>query len=128
VSTSEDQVLRQVLDDLTYETLIRENEQLRQAVLGRDLIGQAKGAIRLLARCGDDAAFEVLSRVSQLSNRKLRDVAAVIADCAATGTALPRDIASPLRREMARHARGPCRRVGETLWGADGARRATSSP
>jgi hypothetical protein len=107
--------------------LIQENEQLRQGLRGRDVIGQAKGVIRLLARCGDDDAFAVLARVSQLSNRKLRDVAAVIADCASTGAALPGDVGAPLRREMLRHTHGPRRRVGHALWGGDG-RPATSSP
>lgn len=52
------------------------NDQLHQALISRDVIGQAKGI--LMARQGLDAnaAFGVLRRGSQPADRKLRDVAA----------------------------------------------------
>lgn len=52
---------------------------LRQALLNRDVIGQAKGI--LMARRGltADQAFELLSRHSQNTNRRLVDVAEQVA-------------------------------------------------
>lgn len=50
-------------------------EQLQEALVSRDVIGQAKGI--LMARHGvdADAAFGLLRQHSQTTNRKLRDVA-----------------------------------------------------
>ncbi|WP_432521792.1 GAF and ANTAR domain-containing protein [Kineococcus sp. SYSU DK006] len=55
---------------------------LRVAVASRDVIGQAKGILMERHRITADQAFTLLSRVSQESNRKLRDVAD---ELAATG-------------------------------------------
>lgn len=54
----------------------QEQENLRGAIDFRDLIGQAKGILMERHRMTAPAAFLVLSRVSQASNRTLRDVAA----------------------------------------------------
>lgn len=51
------------------------NEQLRDALLTRDVIGQAKGMLMAREGCSADEAFEILRRASQHSNRKLREVA-----------------------------------------------------
>lgn len=55
-------------------------DQLQGALGSRDLIGQAKGL--LMARGADtaDEAFELLKKVSQQQNRKLRDVAADVVE------------------------------------------------
>ncbi|MEW5810856.1 MAG: GAF and ANTAR domain-containing protein [Actinomycetota bacterium] len=55
--------------------LLRRQQQFRNALASRDLIGQAKGI--LMERFGVDAvaAFELLRRLSQDSNTKLVDVA-----------------------------------------------------
>jgi GAF domain-containing protein len=51
------------------------NAHLQEALASRDLIGQAKGIIMERDRCTADEAFNVLKRISQSRNIKLRDVA-----------------------------------------------------
>jgi GAF domain-containing protein len=58
----------------------RELEQLHLAMDARNLIGQAQGIIMATYDLDAQGAFAVLSRLSMASNRKLRDVAAEIAD------------------------------------------------
>jgi len=53
----------------------RKVEHLDRAVSSRDLIGQAKGMLMERYRIDADGAFRVLARVSQSTNRPLRDVA-----------------------------------------------------
>lgn len=48
---------------------------LEQALQSRDVIGQAKGIIMERERCTADQAFDILRKVSQKTNIKLRDVA-----------------------------------------------------
>ncbi len=79
-----------------------ENEQLRAALDSRDVIGQAKGIIRFLTRNDNDSAFGLLSKMSQDTNRKLRDVAIVVAECAAAGEALPPDLSASWRAHTCR--------------------------
>lgn len=55
---------------------------MRAALDSLDLIGQAKGVLMTRHRITADAAFSLLTRHSQETNRKLRDVAA---DVATTG-------------------------------------------
>jgi GAF domain-containing protein len=50
-------------------------EQLTEAIASRGVIEQAKGVIMVATRCSADDAFDVMTRVSQRSHRKLRDVA-----------------------------------------------------
>jgi hypothetical protein len=50
--------------------------QLEEALASRDLIGQAKGILMKAEGCDANAAFDLLRRASQRTNRKLRDVAA----------------------------------------------------
>jgi GAF domain-containing protein len=52
------------------------DEQLREAIESRDMIGQAKGILMASEGCTADAAFDVLRRASQRENLKLRDIAA----------------------------------------------------
>lgn len=51
------------------------NEQMREAVASREIIGEAKGIIMERQGCNRDEAFDVLRRASQRENRKLRDLA-----------------------------------------------------
>lgn len=50
-------------------------EQLAEAMRSRAVIEQAKGVMMAVHRCDADAAFGHLTRMSQKTNRKLRDVA-----------------------------------------------------
>jgi GAF domain-containing protein len=51
------------------------NQQMREAVASREIIGEAKGIIMERQSCTRDEAFDVLRRASQRENRKLRDLA-----------------------------------------------------
>ena len=53
-------------------------QQMQAAMQSRAVIEQAKGIIMGSRRCTPDAAFAILTRISQDSNRKLRDVAAAL--------------------------------------------------
>ncbi len=57
-------------------------DQLHLALRGRDILGQAKGIIRLLIRCDGETAFDLLAECCQHSNRKVGDVAFTITECA----------------------------------------------
>jgi transcriptional regulator with GAF, ATPase, and Fis domain len=54
------------------------DEQMEEALLSRDLIGQAKGILMAREGITADQAFEMLRRASQRLNVKLRDVAGEI--------------------------------------------------
>ncbi|WP_158550687.1 ANTAR domain-containing protein [Geodermatophilus sp. TF02-6] len=77
---------------------VRASRQVRwltAAVASRDLIGQAKGVLMERFRITEDAAFGILVKASQDTQRKLRDVAAVVTETGETpgringGTLLP---------------------------------------
>ncbi len=51
------------------------NDQLREALVTRDVIGQAKGILMARQGCSADEAFDVLRRASQRANRTLADMA-----------------------------------------------------
>lgn len=51
------------------------NEQLRQALATREVIGEAKGILMQSQNCTRDQAFDILRRASQRENRKLRELA-----------------------------------------------------
>jgi GAF domain-containing protein len=61
-------------------------EQLNQALVSRDVIGQAKGILMAREGCTPDEAFDMMRRASQRLNQKLRDVAEHIAASANTGS------------------------------------------
>ncbi|NIZ89552.1 ANTAR domain-containing protein [Kineococcus rubinsiae] len=64
-----------VLDAAAYEEAVRRAEQLTEAMRSRAGIEQAKGILVAVHGCSPDEAFVRLSRMSQQSNRKLREVA-----------------------------------------------------
>lgn len=55
------------------------DEQLQEALQGRDVIGQAKGILMAQQHVSADEAFDMLRRVSQRLNIKLREVAERVA-------------------------------------------------
>ena len=69
-----------------YEEQGRVAEQLQTAMQSRSVIEQAKGILMGARRCGAEEAFDVLVKLSQDTNRKLRDVAQALVDEARTGT------------------------------------------
>jgi hypothetical protein len=88
-------------DEPPAEALLRrEVEQLQEAVSRRDLIGQAKGMLRYVTRCNDLTAFNTLSYLSQVTNRKLFDIAGLIMDASTSGTPVPPDLAPALRQAL----------------------------
>jgi transcriptional regulator with GAF, ATPase, and Fis domain len=60
------------------------HEQLSEAIKSRGVIEQAKGILMGERRCSADEAFQILTRLSQDSNTKLRDVAAALVNKATT--------------------------------------------
>ena len=63
-------------------------EQLQQAMQSRAVIEQAKGILMGQRRCSAQEAFDLLVRLSQDTNRKLRDVAQALVEDA-TGEPAP---------------------------------------
>jgi GAF domain-containing protein len=63
---------------LLYDTTVTLAEQLRAAMETRAIIEQAKGIIMSRRRCTADEAFTILTKISQDSNRKLRDIASTL--------------------------------------------------
>ncbi|GAA3602701.1 hypothetical protein GCM10022223_18080 [Kineosporia mesophila] len=88
----------QVLHEPSREQLLEEIEDLRAALETRDIIGQAKGIIRLLAATDDDRAFTLLCQISQDTNRPVRELAVVIAERAGIGQLLPADVMTSWQR------------------------------
>ncbi len=66
-----------------YEAQSKVAQQLQTAMQTRAVIEQAKGILMGQRRCRADEAFDILVRLSQESNRKLRDVAKALVDRAA---------------------------------------------
>jgi GAF domain-containing protein len=66
-----------------YEAAAALARQLREAMDSRAVIEQAKGVVIAQRGVGADEAFKILSRASQTSNRKLRDVAHDLVNAAA---------------------------------------------
>ncbi|WP_030323635.1 ANTAR domain-containing response regulator [Streptomyces sp. NRRL B-3229] len=60
------------------DLLRTEVEQLRRAIVTRPLIDQARGVLMATHTCSSDQAWDILREASQLSNTKLRKVAAVV--------------------------------------------------
>lgn len=69
----------------------RKRANMTRAIDSRTVIGQAEGIVMALYDITADQAFAVLTRYSQASNRKLRDIAAEVART----RALPGDVAWP---------------------------------
>ena len=63
-----------------YDTTATLAQHMQTAMESRAVIEQAKGIVMGERRCGPDEAFAILTRVSQDTNRKLRDVAAALVE------------------------------------------------
>ncbi len=68
-----------------YDTTATLASHMQAAMESRAVIEQAKGIIMGERRCTADEAFAILTRVSQDTNRKLRDVAAALVDSTQRG-------------------------------------------
>jgi GAF domain-containing protein len=66
-----------------YDTQATLAQQMQAAMQSRAIIEQAKGIIMGSRRCTADQAFAILTKISQDTNRKLRDVAAALVASAA---------------------------------------------
>ncbi|WP_086167415.1 ANTAR domain-containing protein [Streptomyces pharetrae] len=83
--------------------LCREVEQLRRAMATRPVIDQARGILMATHACTSHEAWEILREASQLSNTKLRTVAAsVTASAEDASTAPPEEVDRALRTAVAR--------------------------
>ena len=72
-------------DDTTdlIQQLTHKVEGLEEALLSRDVIGQAKGILMERLHLTSDQAFEQLREHSQKYNRKVREIAADVAETGA---------------------------------------------
>lgn len=87
--------------------LEEEVEQLRHALASRPVIDQARGVLMALHACTPDEAWHILREASQLSNTKLRTVAAAVAASAeGDGPPPPAEIRRALRTALSRLVRG----------------------
>lgn len=83
--------------------LQEEVEQLRQAIASRPVIDQARGILMATHGCTSDEAWHILRETSQLSNTKLREVAAAVTASAETnGPPPPPELRTALQRALAR--------------------------
>ncbi len=70
-------VLANAVDLATAELV---NEQLQEALVTREVVGQAKGILLVQQGLSGDEAFDMLRKASQRSNRKVRDIAAELVE------------------------------------------------
>jgi GAF domain-containing protein len=77
-----------------YETNATLAENMRKAMETRSVIEQAKGILMAQQHCSSTQAFDVLTKQSQRTNRKLRDIASDIVANAEQGSAAERPDAS----------------------------------
>ncbi|MFJ8542061.1 ANTAR domain-containing response regulator [Streptomyces sp. NPDC093586] len=86
--------------------LQEEVEQLRQAIASRPVIDQARGVLMALHSCTPDEAWHILREASQLSNTKLRTVAAAVtAGACGDGPPPPPEVRAALRTALERAER-----------------------
>ncbi|WLW55327.1 ANTAR domain-containing protein [Streptomyces sp. YU58] len=86
--------------------LQEEVEQLRQAIASRPVIDQARGILMATQACTSDEAWTILREASQLSNTKLRVVAAAVTASTGTdGAPPPEEVRTALRRAIAHRGR-----------------------
>jgi GAF domain-containing protein len=78
--------------DRSYRAALAEVDQLGAALRSRPVVDQACGMVMHVLGCDADAAFGVLRRISQGTNRKLTDVAGAVVD--KRGRGLERELVS----------------------------------
>jgi anti-anti-sigma factor len=82
--------------------LQEEVDQLRQAIASRPVIDQARGILMATQACTSEEAWTILRQASQLSNTKLRAVAAAVtASIGTDAPAPPEEVRTALRTAMA---------------------------
>ncbi|MCX4701009.1 ANTAR domain-containing protein [Streptomyces sp. NBC_01373] len=87
--------------------LQQEVDQLRQAIASRPVIDQARGILMATHACTSDEAWTILREASQLSNTKLRTVAAAVTASTGTdGPPPPEELRTALRTAVARRWHG----------------------
>ncbi|CAL9443354.1 ANTAR domain-containing response regulator [Streptomyces sp. NPDC015242] len=86
--------------------LQEEVDQLRQAIASRPVIDQARGILMATHGCTSDQAWHILRETSQLSNTKLRDVAAAVTASAEGDGPPPAALRTALQTALARRGRG----------------------
>ncbi|CAL9441126.1 ANTAR domain-containing protein [Streptomyces sp. enrichment culture] len=87
-------------------TLEQEVGQLRHALASRPVIDQARGVLMALHSCTSNEAWHILREASQLSNTKLRTVAAaVVAGAGNGGPPPPPEVRAALRTALGRLGR-----------------------
>ncbi|MET9907484.1 ANTAR domain-containing protein [Streptomyces sp. NPDC006476] len=90
------------LDELRVEI-----EQLRQAIVSRPVIDQARGVLMATHGCTSEQAWDILQEASQHSNIKLRAVAAaVVAVAESKGPPPPEEVRRALRTAISRRLHG----------------------
>ncbi|MER6342852.1 ANTAR domain-containing protein [Streptomyces sp. NPDC001595] len=83
--------------------LCEEVEQLRRAMATRPVIDQARGVLMATHACTSEEAWDILREASQLSNTKLRTVAATVRASAEDASATPpEELDTALRKAVAR--------------------------
>ncbi|MFB6549336.1 ANTAR domain-containing protein [Streptomyces sp. NPDC056405] len=86
--------------------LQEEVDQLRQAIASRPVIDQARGVLMALHACTSEEAWHILREASQLSNTKLRTVAAAVtASAESDGPPPPTEVRTALRTALGRLGR-----------------------
>ncbi|WP_210572178.1 ANTAR domain-containing response regulator [Streptomyces sp. GESEQ-4] len=80
--------------DQSYRAALTELDQLGAALRSRPVVDQACGIIMHVLGCDADAAFGILRRISQTTNRKLVDVASAVVE--RRGRGLEGDLAALL--------------------------------
>jgi hypothetical protein len=80
--------------DRSYRAALTELDQLGTALRSRPVVDQACGIVMHVLGCDAEAAFGVLRRISQGTNRKLTDVASGVVE--RRGRGLERDLAALL--------------------------------
>jgi anti-anti-sigma regulatory factor len=84
-----------------------EIEQLRQAIVSRPVIDQARGVLMAAHGCTSEQAWDILREASQHSNTKLRAVAAaVVAVAESKGPPPTEEVRRALRRAISRRLHG----------------------
>ncbi|MBQ1099983.1 ANTAR domain-containing protein [Streptomyces sp. b94] len=86
--------------------LQEEVQQLRRAIASRPVIDQARGVLMALHACTSEEAWHILRETSQLSNTKLRTVAAAVtASAESDGPPPPAEVRTALRTALGRLGR-----------------------
>ncbi|WP_326574800.1 GAF and ANTAR domain-containing protein [Streptomyces sp. NBC_00487] len=81
-----------IVRDRSYRAALTELDQLGAALRSRPVVDQACGMVMHVLDCDADAAFTVLRRISQGTNRKLSDVASAVVE--KRGRGLERELVS----------------------------------